>query len=225
MSDWPGMESRSGSSTGGAQTIADAFQSGPETDSYVRMPIGMTGELVRAEQRPLAGYSCGGAHDGVPIDDFPATDGELGTCIGMCDTGHCAGACKCSLKLKRKRPLVRAPTADLAAGTFKRPALFKKHDAVEFLAPDRRIRVRTFGTIESVQHVGALPHYTVVTAKGMIYSFAEDALRSRGPADDNFALQGSTLVTIGDLIDYTHCPHARLGRRGCRRRGRGFLWR
>jgi hypothetical protein len=103
------------------------------------------------------------------------------------------------LKLKRKRPVVRAPAADLAVGTFKRPALFKQHDAVEFLAPDRRIRVRTFGTIESVQHIGAQPHYTVVSAKGTIYSFAEDSLRSRGPSDDNFALQGSTLVTIGDL--------------------------
>ena len=70
---------------------------------------------------------------------------------------------------------------------------------MEFLAPDRRIKVRTFGTIESVQHMGAQPHYTVVSAKGTIYSFAEDCLRSRGPSDDNFALQGSTLVTIGDL--------------------------
>ena len=117
----------------------------------------------------------------------------------MCDTGHCADGCKCSLKLKRKRPCVRAPAADLAVGTFKRPALFKKDDAVEFLAPDRRIKVRTFGTVESVQHVGAQPYYTVVNAKGTIYSFSEDCLRSRGPSDDNFALQGSTLVTIGDL--------------------------
>ena len=39
----------------------------------------------------------------------------------------------------------------------------------------------------------------MVSAKGTIYSFAEDSLRSRGPSDDNFALQGSTLVTIGDL--------------------------
>ena len=62
-----------------------------------------------------------------------------------------------------------------------------------------RIKVRTFGTIESVQHVGAQPHYTVVSAKGTIYSFSEDCLRSRGPSDDNFALQDSALVTIGDL--------------------------
>ena len=200
-----------GSSTGGARSMADAFQSasrsGIEADSFVRVPIGMTGELVRAGQRPLAGFSCGGAHHTgsvsavptVPIDDFTTTDGELGMCIGLCETGHCAGGGRCSLKLKRKRPVVRAPAADLAVGTFKRPTLFRKGDAVEFVAPDRRIKVRTFGTIESVHHVGAQPHYTVVSAKGTIYSFSEDCLRSRGPSDDNFALQDSTLVTIGDL--------------------------
>ena len=59
--------------------------------------------------------------------------------------------------------------------------------------------MRTFGKIESVQHVGAQTYYTVVSAKGTIYSFSEDCLRSRGQSDDNFALQGSTLVTIGDL--------------------------
>ena len=39
------------------------------------MPIGMTGQLVRAEQHPLLGFSCGGAHGSSggtvePIDDF-----------------------------------------------------------------------------------------------------------------------------------------------------------
>ena len=51
------------STAGEARSIADAFQSGPETESYVHLPIGMTGRLVRAEQHPLAGFSCGGAHD------------------------------------------------------------------------------------------------------------------------------------------------------------------
>ena len=50
----------SSSSTGGARSISDAFQSGPETEDYLHVPIGMTGELVRAEQHPLAGFSCGG---------------------------------------------------------------------------------------------------------------------------------------------------------------------
>ena len=173
----PGTESSS--STGGARSIADAFQSGPETDSYVRMPVGMTGKLVRAEQRPLSGFSCGGAHDAgsssldirEPTDDLTITDSELGTCIGLCDTGHCYDGCKCSLRLKRKRPVVHAPAADIADGTFKRPALFKKGDAVEFASPERRIQVRTFGTVESVQHVGAQPYYTVTSTKGTIYSF------------------------------------------------------
>ena len=86
--------------TGEAGSIADAFQSGPETESYVHLPIGMTGRLVRAEQHPLAGFSCGGAHDMAsaslnvrePTDDFAVTDGEMGTCIGLCDTGHCDSA-------------------------------------------------------------------------------------------------------------------------------------
>ena len=117
----------------------------------------------------------------------------------MCDTGHCADGCKCSLKLKRKRPVVHAPAADLAGGTFKRPALFKKGDAVEFIALERRIKIRTFGTIESVQHMGAQPYYTVASTKGTIYSFSEDCLRSMGASDTNFALQGSELVTISDL--------------------------
>ena len=155
------------------------------------MPIGMTGKLVRAEQRPLAGFSCGGAHDTgsssldvrEPTDDLTITDSELGTCIGLCDTGHCDDGCKCSLRLKRKRPVVHAPAADIADGTFKRPALFRKGDAVEFASPERRIQVRTFGTVESVQHVGAQPYYTVTSTKGTIYSFSEDCLRSRGASD------------------------------------------
>ena len=65
------------------------------------------------------------------------------------------------MKLKRKRPVVHAPAADLAEGTFKRPALFRKGDAVEFVAPERRIKLRMFGTIQSVQHMGAQPYYTV----------------------------------------------------------------
>ena len=180
---------KSASSTGEAQSISVAFQSGPETETYVHMPVGMTGELVRAEQHPLAGFSCGGAHDmgsssiepREPIGDLTTTctDDELSTCVGICDTGQCADGCKCSWKLKRKRPLVHAPAADLAEGTFKRPALFRKGDAVEFVAPERRIRLRTFGTIQSVQHVGAQPYYTAVSAKGTIYSFSEDCLRSR----------------------------------------------
>jgi hypothetical protein len=103
------------------------------------------------------------------------------------------------MKLKRKRSVVHAPAADIADGTFKRPALFRKGDAVEFASPERRIQVRTFGTIDSVQHVGAQPYYTVTSAKGTIYSFSEDCLRSRGTSDPNFALRGSELVTIGDL--------------------------
>ena len=89
-------------------------------------------------------------------------------------------AARCSMKLKRKRPVVHAPAADLADGTFKRPPLFRKGDAVEFASPERRIQVRTFGTIDSVHHMGAQPYYTVTSAKGTIYSFSEDCLRSRG---------------------------------------------
>ena len=173
----------------------------------MHLPIGMTGSLVRAEQHPLAGFSCGGAHDMAsasldvrePTDDCAITDGELGTCIGMCDTGHCVSGCRCSMKLKRKRAIVHAPAADLPHGTFKRPPLFRKGDAVEFASPERRIQVRTFGTIDSVHHMGAQPYYTVTSAKGTIYSFSEDCLRSRGTTDPNFALRGSELVTIGDL--------------------------
>jgi hypothetical protein len=95
--------------------------------------------------------------------------------------------------------VVHAPAADIADGTFKRPALFKKGDAVEFASPERRIQVRMFGVVESVQHVGAQPYYTVTSTKGTIYSFSEDCLRSRGATDPKFALRGSELVTIGDL--------------------------
>ena len=193
--------------TGEAGSIVDAFQSGPVTEDYVHLPIGMTSSLVRAEQHPLAGFSCGGAHDMAsasldvrePTDDCAITDDELGTCIGMCDTGHCVSGCRCSMKLKRKRAIVHAPAADLPHGTFKRPPLFQKGDAVEFASPERRIQVRTFGTIDSVHHMGAQPYYTVTSAKGTIYSFSEDCLRSRGTTDPNFALRGSELVTIGDL--------------------------
>ena len=94
---------------------------------------------------------------------------------------------------------MHAPAADLADGTFKRPPLFRKGDAVEFASPERRIQVRTFGTVDSVHHVGAQPYYTVTSAKGTIYSFSEGCLRSRGASDPNFALRGSELVTIGDL--------------------------
>ena len=80
------------STTGGALSIANAFQSGPETESYMCVPSGMTGRLARAEQQPLAGFSCGGAHDIAsasldveePTHDLAITDSELGTCIGMC---------------------------------------------------------------------------------------------------------------------------------------------
>ena len=104
------------------------------------VPSGMTGRLTHAEQQPLAGFSCGGAHDIAsasldveePTHDLAITDSELGTCIGMCATGHCDSGFKCSMRLKRKRPVVHAPAADLADGTFKRPPLFRKGDAVEF---------------------------------------------------------------------------------------------
>ena len=199
---------KSVSSTAGEfPSITDAFQSGPETESYVSLPVGMTGKLVRAEQLPLADFSCGGAHDGAstgldveqPTDDSAITDDGMGTCIGMCATGHCDSGYRCSMKLKRKRPVVQAPAADLADGTFKRPPLFRKGDAVEFASPERRIQVRTFGTIDSVHHVGAQPYYMVTSIKGTIYSFSEDCLRSRGSTDPNFALRGSELVTIGDI--------------------------
>ena len=198
--------------SGGAvsQCITEAFQSGPETESYVTMPIGMTGELVRAEQHPLAGFSIGGAHSGAlsggsssqaqeTSDDSATTDSELAACIGFCETGDCASGCRCSARLKRRRPMIRAPAADLPGGTFKRPPLFRKGDAVEFAAPERRIQVRTFGTVDDVQHVGAEPRYVVTSVKGTVYSFAEDCLRSRGATDPVFALQGSELVTINDL--------------------------
>ena len=132
-------------------------------------------------------------------DDSPTTDGELEACIGICDVGRCADGCKCSLKLKRKRPMVHAPAADLADGTFKRPPLFKQGDAVEFAAPERRIKVRTFGLVDAVKHVGAQPYYVVTSAKGTIYSFSEDCLRRKGSVDPNFALHGSELVTISDI--------------------------
>ena len=71
---------------GGAYSMSEAFQSGPETESYPQMPIGMTGELVRAEQHPWAGFSCEGAHaraltgesstEGTQHDST-TTDGEL----------------------------------------------------------------------------------------------------------------------------------------------------
>ena len=132
-------------------------------------------------------------------DDSPTTDGELEACIGICDVGRCADGCKCSLKLKRKRPMARAPAADLADGTFKRPPRFKQGDAVEFAAPERRIKVRTFGVVDAVKHVGAQPYYVVTSARGTIYSFSEDCLRCRGSVDPNFALLGSELVTIDDI--------------------------
>ena len=199
---------KSVSSTAGEfQSVADAFQYGPETESCVSLPVGMTGGLVRAERQPLAGFACGGAHGGAstslgveePTDDFAVTDDDMGTCIGMCDTGHCDSGYRCSMKLKRKRPIVHAPAADLADGTFKRPPLFRKGDAVEFASPERRIRVRTFGTVDSVHHMGAQPYYMVTSVKGTVYSFSEECLRSRGSTDPNFALRGSELVTIGDL--------------------------
>ena len=97
------------------------------------------------------------------------------------------------------RPMVHAPAADLVDGTFKRPPLLKKGDAVEFAAPERRIKVRTFGTVDVVKHVGAQPYYIVTSVNGTIYSFSEDCLRGEGAAGPNFALQGSELVTIGDI--------------------------
>jgi hypothetical protein len=51
--------------------------------------------------------------------------------------------------------------------------------------------------------MGAQPYYTVISGKGTIYSFSEDCLRSRGTSDPVFALQGSNLVTIGDIGDLT----------------------
>ena len=94
--------------------------------------------------------------------------------------------------------MVHAPAADLADGTFKRPPLFKEGDVVEFAAPERRIKVRTFGIVDAVKHVGAQPYYVVTSAKGTIYSFAEGCLRHKGSVDPNFALRGSELVTISD---------------------------
>ena len=87
-----------GSSTGGAQSISNASRSEPKAEDDMHVPMCITGELARAEHHPSAGFACGGAHDTgssgieprVPIDDFTTTDSELGTCIGMCDTGHCA---------------------------------------------------------------------------------------------------------------------------------------
>ena len=93
---------------------------------------------------------------------------------------------------------MHAPAADLADGTFKRPPLIQEGDAVEFAAPERRIKVRTFGVVSAVKHVGAQPYYVVTSAKGTIYSFSEDCLRRKGSVDPNFALRGSQLVTIGD---------------------------
>ena len=188
--------------------MSEAFQSGPVTESYPPLPVGFTGNLVHAGQHPLADFSCGGALARALVngpstegsqDDSTTTDGELEACIGICDVGQCADGCKCSLRLKRKRPLVHAPAADLADGTFKRPPLFKEGDAVEFAAPERRIKVRTFGIVDAVKHVGAQPYYVVTSAKGTVYSFSEDCLRSKGAADPKFALQGSELVTIGDI--------------------------
>jgi hypothetical protein len=95
--------------------------------------------------------------------------------------------------------VVHAPAADLAEGMFKRPPLFKEGDAVEFAAPERRIKVRTFGLVNAVKHVGAQPYYVVTSAKGTIYSFSEDCLRHKGSVDPNFALRGPELVTISSI--------------------------
>ena len=176
-------------------------------DSAERLLTTETGHLVCAEQHPLADVSPGGALEhalmGGPstvgsLDDCSTTDGELEECIGICATGQCADGCRCSLKLKRKRPVVHAPAADLADGTFKRPPLFQEGDAVEFTAPERRIKVRTFGIVSAVRHAGAQPYYVVTSTRGTIYSFSEDCLRRKGSIDPNFALRGSQLVTIGD---------------------------
>ena len=56
--------------------------------------------------------------------------------------------------------------------------------------------MRTCGTVDDVQHVGAEPRYVVTSVKGIVYTFAEDCLRSKGATDPVFALQGSELVTI-----------------------------
>ena len=97
--------------------------------------------------------SIGGA---IPIggadatDDETTTDIEAGACAGYCDTSTCGSECKCSTRFKRQRPIVRAACDLLPVGTFRRPPLFKCGDEVQFAAPDRRIRLRTFGTITSV---------------------------------------------------------------------------
>jgi hypothetical protein len=115
--------------SGGACYMTDVSLSepGPGTDSCPPLPDGVAGHLVCAVEHPLPGFSSGGALTRALVggpsaegsqDDSPTTDGELEACIGICDVGRCADGCKCSLKLKRKRPMARAPVADLADGTF-----------------------------------------------------------------------------------------------------------
>ena len=118
--------------------------------------------------------------------------------------GHlCVSGCKCSARFKRKRPVVRAACDLLPAGTFRRPALFKRGDEVQFAAPDRRIirriQLRTFGIITCVIYEGATPQYVVTTASttSKEYTLVEDKLSRAATVDPDFALQGSELVLRG----------------------------
>ena len=111
---------------------------------------------------------------------------------------------------KSQRPIVRAACDLLPVGTFRRPPLFKCGDEVQFAAPDRRIRLRTFGTITSVVYDGAVPQYVVTTASTLSrqYTVLEDRLERAAAVDPDFALRDSELVLRGasaattDLTDH-----------------------
>ena len=130
------------------------------------------------------GVSIGGA---IPIGgadatyDDTTTDSELGACVGCCDTGSCVDGCNFALRLKRRRPVVRVSSDEWPADTFKCPALYKRGDTVQFVAPDRRIQLRTFGTIVAVTYSGATPLYVVATTNttSKQYTLAEHMLSHR----------------------------------------------
>jgi hypothetical protein len=87
---------------------------------------------------------------------------------------------------------------------------FQRGDAVLFLAPDRRIQLRTLGTVVAVAYAGSTPQYVVActSAPCRQYTLAEDKLSCRSGTDPDFALQGPQLVLRTDSTTVAADAHA-----------------